>query len=593
VPIRAPGAGGPIGSVPDRHLHPNGSGIRSGSAIGIGTVVAATPSTSTTTTTSTETEKAVASVPRIGDVVAGRIRGRLARVNRMELARRWGFEAVLAAVAVYAAAPVWAVAHPAIQDLPQHMAAIRVLGSYGDPDLGFVQYFTIDLTRTQYLAYYLLAILLSWPFGVLAANKILITASIVATPYAMRSLLRSLGADERLALFVIPLTWNAHLILGFMNFVAAIPLALYGLALAVRLRSGFTWPRAIGLGAVALVCFYTHVVPFAFLGLGAAVCAIGGNVKDTLRRWAPLVPSALAALVWTRLSPAGESTLSAASGGGARGNAAFTPAMQAVHEIPGWLTDVLHAERDDHLLVAFGVVLLLAAVAGRGGTEPDPMRSDPPVPFALRRRLALLSPLAAALYFVTPASYDWIWPINARFPLLALIFAVPALPRQRGLLGAITLAAMVTIGVASSAEVQRAFVAFETEEVGALDEAIAVMPKGARVAGLVYDRGSEHVKFSPFIHAVAWVQAENGGAVMFTFADFPQSPFVFREERRPPRVPPRWEWLPHEVDPARDLAWYDYVLVRGGPGRIASPRSGFERVFQRDRWTVYRRVSDG
>jgi hypothetical protein len=507
----------------------------------------------------------------------------------MELARRWAFEAVFAAVGMYAAAPVWAVAHPAIQDLPQHMAAIRVLGSYGDPDLGFLQYFTVDLTRTQYLAYYLLAILLSWPFGVLAANKILITASIVGTPYAMRALLRALGADERLALFVVPLTWNAHLILGFMNFVAAIPLALYGLALAVRLRAGFTRVRAIGLGAIAIVCFYTHVVPFAFLGLGAAACGLGGSVRDTLRRWAPLVPAGLAALVWTQLSPAGESTLSAASGGGARGRAAFVPATQALLEIPSWLTDVLHAELDDQLLIAFGITLLLAAIAGRG-PETEPTGADPAARSTLRHRLALLSPLAAALYFVTPASYDWIWPINARFPLLALVFAIPALPRQRGVLGAITLAAAVTIGVASSAEVQRAFVAFETEEVGALDEAIAAMPKGARVAGLVYDRGSRHVKFSPFIHAVAWAQAENGGAVMFTFADFPQSPFVFREERRPPRVQPRWEWLPQQVDPVRDLEWYDYVLVRGGPGRIATQRAAFERVFQGDRWTVYRRL---
>ncbi len=507
-------------------------------------------------------------------------------MNRLELARRVGLEALFAIVAVCAVVPLWAVHHPPIQDLPQHMAAIRVLGSYGDPDLAFTQYFTIDLTRTQYLAYYLAAIVLSWPFGVLAANKILITASIVGTPYAMRMLLRSLGADERLALFVIPLTWNAHLILGFMNFVAAIPLALVGLALAVRLRGAFTRRRAIVLGAVTLICFYTHVVPFAFLGLGAAVIAIGGSWRDTLRRWLPLVPAALAALIWTRLSPAGESTLSAASGGGARGNAVFVPAMQAVSEIPSWLTDVLNGTLDDELLVAFAIALLLAAVAGRGG---DARSTELPAP-DLRRRVALLSPLAALLYFVTPASYDWIWPINARFPLLAIVFAIPALPRQRGWLGAIVLSAVIAIGVASSAEVTRAFTAFDEDEVGALDDAIAAMPKGARVAGLIFDRGSREVKFSPFIHSVAWVQAENGGAVMFTFADFPQSPFTFREDHRPPRVPPRWEWMPQAVDPARDLAWYDYVLVRGGPGRIATERGAFEQIFTRGPWSVWRRV---
>ncbi len=510
-------------------------------------------------------------------------------MNRVELARRWGFEALFAAVAVYATVPLWAVTHPPIQDLPQHMAAIRVLSSYGDPSLAFGQYFDIDLTRTQYLAYYLAAIVLSWPFGVLAANKILITASIVGTPYAMRFLLRALGADERMALFVVPLTWNAHLILGFMNFVAAIPLALAGLALAVRLRGRWTRRRAVALGLVTLLCFYTHVVPFAFLGLGAALVAIGEGWRETLRRWIPLVPAALAALIWTRLSPAGESTLSAASGGGSRGAASFMTASQALTEIPGWLTDVLVGALDEQLLVAFGVVLLAAAVSGRGREATE--GSEPPVP-DLRRRVAMLSPLAAALYFLTPASYDWIWPINARFPLLAIVFAIPALPRQRGWLGAIVLTAVIGIGVASSAEVQRAFVTFDRDEVGALDEAIAAMPEGARVAGLIYDRGSREVKFSPFIHSVAWVQAENGGAVMFTFADFPQSPFTFRDGHRPPRVPPRWEWMPQAVDPARDLGWYDYVLVRGGPGRIASEHNAFEQVFARGPWTVWRRKHD-
>ncbi len=512
-------------------------------------------------------------------------------VRTPEELRRYGFELVFAAVALGAALPVWLVDHPAIQDLPQHLAAIRVIGSYGDDEFAFARYFTIDLLRTQYLAYYLVAIVLSWPLGVLVANKVLITASIVGTPYALRYWLRAAQHDERLALFAVPLTWNAHLILGFMNFTCAIPLAFVGIALALRLRAEWTRRRAIALGAVTIVCFYTHVVPFAFLGLGAALVGLDlGDWRATLRRWAPLVPGGLAAIVWTQLSPAGESTVSAASGGGAQGAAVFQSASQNVAQLPSWLTDVLHSERDDQLLVAFAIVLLGAAVSGlargRPGTPPPEVPPSPP----LRRRLALLAPLAALLYFVTPASYDWIWPINARFPLLAILFGIPALPRLRGAVGGVLLAAVIAIGVLSSAEVSRAFVAFDEEEVGALDEAIATIPKGARVAGLIFDRASREVKFSPFIHAVAWEQAENGGAVMFTFADFPQSPFVFREDMRPPRVGPRWEWMPERVDPTRDLAWYDYVLVRGGPGRIAQPGQPFERVFEGDRWTVWRRA---
>jgi hypothetical protein len=48
--------------------------------------------------------------------------------------------------------------------------------------------------------------------------------------------------------------------------------------------------------------------------------------------------------------------------------------------------------------------------------------------------------------------------------------------------------------------------------------------------------------------------------------------------------------MPERVDPATDLAWYDYVLVRGGPGRIASQREAFEPVYESVRWSVWRRV---
>jgi hypothetical protein len=252
-----------------------------------------------------------------------------------------------------------------------------------------------------------------------------------------------------------------------------------------------------------------------------------------------------------------------------------------------WLTDVLHGDQDIQLLIAFVVLLVLWLAAGAGQDTPDT------TPEGRRRArmlrvVGLLAPLAAVAYFVAPVSYDWIWPISARFPLLALIFLLPLLPRARGAAGwgLVALAALLTLG--SAKVVGDAFVAFETEEVGALDDAVAVIPEGSRTAGLIWDRGSRHVGFSPFIHSVAWVQARRGGAVMFTFNDFPQSPVIFREDNRPPRVPPRWEWTPERVNPDTDLGFYDHVLTRGGPGRVAhSP--AFEEVFHDGPWRVFRR----
>jgi hypothetical protein len=504
----------------------------------------------------------------------------------------WPFELVFLALVTGSVVPLWLVRYPPIEDLPQHLAAIRVLHSLHDPAFGLAPYFELTLSRTQYLAYYLAADLLSYPLGVRVANLVLVTAAVAGTPLALRALLRALGRDEKLALFALPLAYNAHLILGFFNFLAAIPLAFAGLALAVRLRERFTRGRALALAAITFVTFYTHVVPFAFLGLGAALVALGGGLRATVLRLATLVPAGLAALVWAKRSPAGQATATAALGSANTGpQPTYAVVSEALRDLPNWLTDVFHRERDAELLVATLALFVLAVGLGarpaQGDAAPSP---DDALRGALTRRLAILSPLALVLYFVTPTGYDWIWPISARFPLLALLFAVPVLPTPRRFAGVVLAAALTAVSVFSFVEAGERFVAFEREEVGELDEALAAIPAGRRVAGLMFDKYSQHAKFAAFLHFVAYYQADKGGAVMFTFADFPQSPFRFREGHRPPRVEPRWEWTPERVDPRRDLAWYEYVLARGPALRLANDRTLYEPVFRGPRWSVWRRL---
>lgn len=479
--------------------------------------------------------------------------------------------ALLVAVTVW---PLVQVHYLPIQDLPQHLAAIRVLHSYGDPAFDFERYFELDLFRTQYLAYYLATHLLAFVFDLELANRLLVIACVAGTPYALRSLLRSLGRDERWALFALPLAYNAHLILGFVNFLMAIALTLYGLSLAVQQRRAPRLGRSLGLAALALVTFYAHVVPFALFALGAGLIALTRDPKRLALGFAPLVPAGLAGLSWIAESPAGRATLTAAGGGGAAAQPMFAPAAFALADLPNWLTDVLHGELDRQLLRWFGLLLVLAfcigalplerAVARTSGAEPALLRS-------LWLRIAWLAPLAALLYFVAPTGYDWIWPIAQRFPLLALLFAIPLLPTPPRALGRLFACALIAITLMQVREVSRAFEAFERDEVADFDQALDHIPAAQRVVALIFARGSRQVKFSPFIQYAAYYQARKGGAVMFTFADFPQSPFRFRETDRPPRVPPRWEWLPGRVR-ASELGWYDYLLVRGGAGPCASSR---------------------
>ena len=233
-----------------------------------------------------------------------------------------GWEIAFAFGALAAAAPLFAVTFPPIQDLPQHLAAMRILIDYDAASLHFSEFFEVDLFRTQYLGYYTAVRALALFLPLELANRVALGLALVATPYALRALLRALGRDERHALLALPLTWNAHLILGFLNFVAAFPLMLFGLALAVEqrkdttLRAQFTSParrRAFLLGFVTVATFATHVVPFAFLGLGAALIGMGEGARPTLRRWLALVPGGLVSILWALRSPAGQATVAATS----------------------------------------------------------------------------------------------------------------------------------------------------------------------------------------------------------------------------------------------------------------------------------------
>lgn len=464
--------------------------------------------------------------------------------------------------------PIWLTQYPPIQDWPQHLAAVRVIHNFSDPEFGFSEFFRLAPTDTPYLTVYYLAHFLAYIFGVPTALKLVLSLSIAALPIALCRLGRALGRSGTSALLALPLVYNAHTILGFLNFIAALPLMIAILTLAVRQRTNPRRSRIWILAALLTICFYTHVVPFALALLGALLVTIDLTVAS-MRRLIPLLVVALLVLPWFASSPAGQTVLASVGFRGAAGVApVFTPWKEAWTQVPLWLTEVWRGAWDHWILIGWTVLAVTWPATGIVFRRRYPTS---PVQMMATRRLLVLPPLCLAGYFLLPVSYDWIWPINTRFLLLGILLSVPLLgevPRPAKYVLAV---ASGVLAVASAAYISRAFIAYD-EEVGDLQSAIAQIPPRSRVAGLIWSRGSRVVEFSPFLHSVAYYQAQRGGAVMFTFADFPQSPFHFRTGSRPPQVEPRWEWMPGRVAPDRDLGWYDWILARGGPKKLASSR---------------------
>src|SRR5690606_607492 len=156
---------------------------------------------------------------------------------------------------------------------------------------------------------------------------------------------------------------------------------------------------------------------------GAAALALGGGLRPSARRLVALVPASVATLGWLATSPAGQSTRAAAGLGPSRVAPHFLSVGDNLRDAPSWLMQIARDGSDAYLLVAW--TLLVLAWLALGAAAPAERR---PAHGPARIVLALFCPLSALLYFATPASYDWIWPINARFVLLALLFVPLCLP---------------------------------------------------------------------------------------------------------------------------------------------------------------------
>ncbi|MHB8878157.1 MAG: hypothetical protein ACYC8T_31055, partial [Myxococcaceae bacterium] len=269
---------------------------------------------------------------------------------------RW----LLAGCALASAAALLAGPHLPSTDLPQHAAMIATLRHWSDPAWGFREVFTLGLGQTQYLAYYLAGALLAFPLGTAErANLALLCAIALALPYSLRSLLRALRGDERLALFGTALFFNQSLLIGFFNYLAALPVTLWGLALVVRQAEAPTRRRALALAGLAVVLFYLHLSALFFFLPAALLCAwllpSPGTARETVRRlpglWKPvlwMLPVGGLCLRWLWTSPV---VHPGAVGWSEPMRLGFQTPLEAIHAFPGALLDIWHGRADDVLMV--------------------------------------------------------------------------------------------------------------------------------------------------------------------------------------------------------------------------------------------------
>jgi hypothetical protein len=193
------------------------------------------------------------------------------------------------------------------------------------------------------------------------------------------------------------------------------------------------------------------------------------------------------------------------------------------------------------------------------------------------------------LYFFTGDQLGDVWLVAKRFAVPGMLASIPLLRMPRGARGMAVTVGVLAVAIHSTVNVCTKFIRYERREVGDIEDALAVMEPGKKVAGLIFDRGSLIVNNSPFLHYVSYYQAEKGGFVQFSYAHFKHWPFSYKDGFMPPPGRPpfqRWEWMPESV--VTELyPFYDYVLVRG-PGFYPRPNT-FHVKYKGDHWVVYER----
>jgi hypothetical protein len=455
---------------------------------------------------------------------------------------------------------------------------MATLGHWNDP--AFSSPYELALLRSPYLAFHVAGALLTAVVGdAELATRLLLAVAGAALPLAFRSLLRAAGRDERLAIFGCLPFWSRPLVIGFLPFVASIPLALFGVGLAfraVRARRPRTRTR-VGLAVVGALLFYTHVSTWmVFTASTVAIALLAKRWRELLA----LAPGSIAAASWLLL---GRLTLRAESLSAPGEIARMSPA-RALLAMPAWIFDVWRTRLDDVAALAWwGAFLLVVLVGARSMTR-----------HSRRATVFLYAPFVCALciYMATPFRVGAALMLNVRLaPVLVLLAFLPTRWPRRSRLATAT---ALSITVANLFGGTAAFAACRAarDELGAIDPIVDAIPRGARLLTLSFDIRSRTTHIFPWAHVGSYHRVRGGGVASFSFSELRHWPVQYRAADRPPaKEGATWDYGPCTYRNAIDGPYYDFVLVRGDVNPFVSKPPGptFEKVLTSGTMTLYRK----
>ncbi len=486
-------------------------------------------------------------------------------------ARFW--RTLLVALSLVNAAPLWAGRYLPFTDLPEHVAAAVTLRHWFDPVFHARDTYALAFGKSQYLAYHVAGALLDVTGEhPLFANRILLTAVAIALPFALRSLLRAYQTDERLALLACPLFWCRPLVIGFLPYMAALPVLLFALSRVVRQLGAPTRGRACGLAALALLVFYLHLSAYAVLLVVSVVLTAlprsgrypfkpRRSLRDAAAASVWLVPSLIALGAWALLA-------------GEDGGPALLTRETAVRYVPQsslglffavWTHDVWVSHFDEYLAVAFWVVVVWLG-AQRRSAEPG----------GILGLVARATPFACVLvlYLAVPFKVGAGAMLNVRLGVLMalLVLVVPRPdPGPTSRWAFVVAAGLTVLGALNAAlNIHRA-----QRELGDVDAVLAQITPGARVLALHFSRVSAITNSAPWVHVLAYHRMRAGGVASMSFSEMSHWPIQYQPAAHPPKKSVMfWDFEPCLFRNSTDGAYYDVIVARGDVDPFANDPPG-------------------
>ncbi len=509
------------------------------------------------------------------------------------------FRALFWVTTLASVVPLWCAEFLPFSDMPEQIAVIGTLRHLWDPNWHVEREYVVAFGQSQYLLYHVIGALLSCVTGSAElANRLLLTIVGIAFPLSLRSLLRALGRDERLAIFGVPAFWSRPLTMGFVPYVASVPAVLFGLALVVHELHAPSRRRGVGLAVLSVALFYLHANAYVLFLLGAGGFAFVFHGADVLaaQRGARLA-AARAALVRTlrsllftvpSLGLSAAWTLHGALTASIRHDeVVYVPFKKLVGELPAWSHDIWQSHVDEGcaavVWAAFAVLLL------QRGDSAEEKRGA-------RRRAMAFVPLACAAvaYVLLPYSVGVGVMLNLRVAVFVAIFAPLVLETRRGWASSVPILAAGAASLVLAADAAYEVRAVEREEVGALDRLLDRMPTDTRLLTLPFHLTSPHTHWAPWTFVGSYQRSRRGGIASFSFSELAHWPVHYREEAAPPKKSVFWTFDSCLYRNEIDGRYYDYVLARGNvdPFRDAPPGPVWRRVDAERDFVLYAKTGE-